>query len=64
MGRDRLSKEALLDLLQKSSFNTAVEFGRDLGKIYATLYLRQLCFMIRYLKIWNVVWWSSIVRPK
>ena len=51
MGRDRLSKEALLDLLQKSSFNTAVEFGRDLGKIYATLYLRQLCFMIRYLKI-------------
>ena len=51
MGHDRLKKVVLVIFPQKSSFNTIMQFGPNMGQNYATLYPRQLYLMIHSLKI-------------
>ena len=51
MRYNRLTKFALVSFPQKSSFNTIVQFGHNLGKSHTTLCPRQLCLMIQSLKI-------------
>ena len=49
MGHNRLTKFAMVSLPQKSSDNTIVQFGHNLGQ--TTLCLKQLCLMILSLNI-------------
>ena len=51
IGDDRLKKVVLVIFPQKSSFNTIMQFGPNMGQNYATLYPRQLYLMIHSLKI-------------
>ena len=51
MGHDRLKKVVLVIFPWKSSFNTIVQFGQNMGQSYATLCPRQLYIMIHSLKI-------------
>ena len=51
MGHDILKKVVLVIFPQKSSFNTIVKFGLNLGQNYATLCLRQLVLMVHSLKL-------------
>ena len=52
IGHDRLKKVVLVIFPQKSSFNTILQFGPNMGKNYATLCPRQLLYlMIHSLKI-------------
>ena len=52
IGHDRLKKVVLVIFPQKSSFNTILQFGSNMGKNYATLCPRQLLYlMIHSLKI-------------
>ena len=51
MGHDRLKQVVLVIFHQKSSFNTTVQFGLNMGQNYITLCPRQLYLMIHSLKI-------------
>ena len=51
IGHNRLAMLALVSFLQKSSFNTIVQFWPNLGQNHTTLCSRQLCLMIHSLKI-------------
>ena len=51
IGQDRLKKVVLVIFPQKSSFNTIVQFGPNIGQNYATLCTRQLYLMIHSPKI-------------
>ena len=46
-----LTKFALVSFPQKSSFNTIVQFGHNLGQNHRILCPRQLCLLIHSLKI-------------
>ena len=46
MGHNILTKFALVSFPQKSSFNTIVQFGHNLGQNHTILCPRQLCLLI------------------
>ena len=66
MGYNRLTKFALVSFPQKSSFNTIVHFGQNLGQNHKTLYSRQLCLMIHSLKIlkYGMMGYDSYTKVK
>ena len=46
MGHNILTKSALVSFPQKSSFNTIVQFGHNLGQNHTILFPGKLCLLI------------------